>query len=54
MLDLKALDPERHVVLTGPGTIDRVLERPLGSAAIGLLNEVRLMLVPGSTTRTTT
>ncbi|MBK6871790.1 MAG: radical SAM protein [Kineosporiaceae bacterium] len=46
MLDVKVLDPERHVVLTGMGN-RRVLEAATRLAAKGVLIEVRLMLVPG-------
>jgi len=46
MLDLKALDDEMHVVLTGCSN-DRVLASIRDLAARGLLYEVRLLLVPG-------
>jgi pyruvate-formate lyase-activating enzyme len=46
MLDLKALDDEMHVVLTGHGN-RRVLAAIVDLAGRGLLYEVRLLLVPG-------
>ncbi len=46
MLDLKALDHERHLVLTGAHN-RRVLLSLTRLAALGLLHEVRLLLVPG-------
>jgi pyruvate formate lyase activating enzyme len=46
MLDLKALDDEMHVVLTGCSNA-RVLASIRDLAARGLLHEVRLLLVPG-------
>jgi pyruvate-formate lyase-activating enzyme len=46
MLDLKALDDEMHVVLTGHSNA-RVLAGIRDLAARGLLHEVRLLLVPG-------
>jgi pyruvate-formate lyase-activating enzyme len=46
MLDLKALDDEMHVVLTGHSN-RRVLASIVDLAARGLLYEVRLLLVPG-------
>jgi len=46
MLDLKALDDERHVVLTGCSNA-RVLASLRDLAARDLLYEVRLLLVPG-------
>lgn len=46
MVDLKALDTERHIVLTGTDNY-RVLASVSRLAALGLLHEVRLLLVPG-------
>ncbi|NLT53551.1 MAG: radical SAM protein [Actinomycetales bacterium] len=46
MVDLKALDDEMHVVLTGTSNT-RVLASITSLAARGLLYEVRLLLVPG-------
>ena len=46
MLDLKALDDDMHVVLTGHPNA-RVLASVHDLAARGLLAEVRLLLVPG-------
>jgi pyruvate-formate lyase-activating enzyme len=46
MLDLKALDDEMHVVLTGHSN-RRVLAGVVDLARRGLLYEVRLLLVPG-------
>lgn len=46
MLDLKALDEQTHVVLTG-GSNRRVLASIEYLAGLGLLREVRLLLVPG-------
>lgn len=46
MLDLKSIDPERHVVLTGHGN-RRTLASMVRLAGLGLLYEVRLLLVPG-------
>lgn len=46
MLDLKALDDERHLILTGHSN-RRVLEALDLLAAAGRLEEVRLLLVPG-------
>jgi pyruvate-formate lyase-activating enzyme len=46
MLDLKALDDEMHVVLTGHSNV-RVLAAIRDLAARGLLHEVRLLIVPG-------
>jgi len=46
MLDLKALDDEMHVVLTGCSNA-RVVASIRDLAARGLLYEVRLLLVPG-------
>ncbi|HEY6793451.1 MAG TPA: radical SAM protein [Kineosporiaceae bacterium] len=46
MLDLKCLDDELHVVLTGYSNA-RVLASARELAARGLLYEVRLLLVPG-------
>lgn len=46
MLDLKALDDEMHVVLTGHSN-RRVLASIADLAGRGLLYEVRLLLVPG-------
>lgn len=46
MLDLKALDGEMHVILTGHGN-QRVLTGIRDLAGRGLLYEVRLLLVPG-------
>jgi pyruvate formate lyase activating enzyme len=46
MLDLKALDDEMHVVLTGSSN-KRVLPSVIDLAGRGLLYEVRLLLVPG-------
>jgi pyruvate-formate lyase-activating enzyme len=46
MLDLKALDDEMHIVLTGHSNA-RVLASHVDLAARGLLHEVRLLLVPG-------
>ncbi|MDQ1289525.1 MAG: hypothetical protein QG622_3091 [Actinomycetota bacterium] len=46
MLDLKALDDEMHVILTGHSN-RRVLESITDLAGRGLLHEVRLLLVPG-------
>jgi len=46
MLDLKALDDERHLVLTGQSN-RRVLEALDTLAAAERLEEVRLLLVPG-------
>ena len=46
MLDLKALDDEMHVVLTGRSNT-RVLASVVELARRGLLHEVRLLLVPG-------
>jgi pyruvate-formate lyase-activating enzyme len=46
MLDLKALDDEMHVVLTGHSN-RRVLASIVDLAGRGLLYEVRLLLVPG-------
>lgn len=46
MVDLKALDTERHLVLTGTDNY-RVLASVSRLAALGLLHEVRLLLVPG-------
>jgi pyruvate formate lyase activating enzyme len=46
MIDLKALDDETHVVLTGRSNV-QVLESIRTLAAIGLLYEVRLLPIPG-------
>jgi pyruvate formate lyase activating enzyme len=46
MVDLKALDTERHIVLTGTENY-RVLGSVSRLAGLGLLHEVRLLLVPG-------
>lgn len=46
MLDLKALDEERHVVLTGRSNV-RALDSVVDLIGRGLLYEVRLLLVPG-------
>jgi pyruvate-formate lyase-activating enzyme len=46
MLDLKALDEELHVILTGYSN-RRVLASIADLAGRGLLHEVRLLLVPG-------
>ncbi|MEJ2579689.1 MAG: radical SAM protein, partial [Kineosporiaceae bacterium] len=46
MLDLKALDEDRHIVLTGESNA-RSLASIRTVAALGLLHEVRLLLVPG-------
>jgi pyruvate-formate lyase-activating enzyme len=46
MLDLKALDDDIHVVLTGHSN-QRVLAGLVDLAGRGLLHEVRLLLVPG-------
>jgi pyruvate formate lyase activating enzyme len=46
MIDLKALDDEAHVVLTGRSNV-QVLVAIRDLAARGLLVEVRLLLVPG-------
>ena len=46
MVDLKALDPDLHIELTGRPN-DRVLASIVHLAAIGRLHEVRLLLVPG-------
>ncbi len=46
MLDLKALDDEMHVVLTGASN-RRCLASIRAVASLGLLHEVRLLLVPG-------
>ncbi len=46
MLDLKALDPQMHLILTGV-TNERVLAGMERLAARRLLYEVRLLLVPG-------
>jgi pyruvate-formate lyase-activating enzyme len=46
MLDVKALDDEVHVILTGHSN-RRVLAGVVDLQALGLLHEVRLLLVPG-------
>ena len=46
MLDLKAVNPERHLVLTGSEN-HRTLAALTRLAALGKLTEVRLLLVPG-------
>ncbi len=46
MVDLKALDPQMHLVLTGADNA-RVLAGCRKLAASGLLYEVRLLLIPG-------
>jgi len=46
MIDLKALDPDIHVRLTGRGN-DAVLGSIRYLAAAGKLHEVRLLIVPG-------
>lgn len=46
MLDLKAIDTERHIVLTGHGN-HHVLASLARLAALHRLYEVRLLLVPG-------
>lgn len=46
MIDLKALDGERHLVLTGRENT-RVLEAVDYLQSVGKLEEVRLLLVPG-------
>jgi len=46
MLDLKAIDTERHIVLTGHGN-HRVLASLTRLVALRRLHEVRLLLVPG-------
>lgn len=46
MVDLKALDPEVHRLLTGREN-DRVLATILKLAALDRLTEVRLLLIPG-------
>lgn len=46
MLDLKALDDDMHYVLTAASNV-RVLESVRTLAAMHLLHEVRLLLVPG-------
>ncbi|HET9657445.1 MAG TPA: radical SAM protein [Kineosporiaceae bacterium] len=46
MIDLKALDDEAHLVLTGTSNV-RVLAAIRNLAGRGLLAEVRLLLVPG-------
>jgi pyruvate formate lyase activating enzyme len=46
MLDLKVFDPDLHLELTGQ-RIDAVLESIRTLSAMGLLYEVRLLLVPG-------
>ncbi|HEX2805657.1 MAG TPA: radical SAM protein [Kineosporiaceae bacterium] len=46
MLDLKALDDETHLVLTGSSN-ERVLASVVDLAGRGLLYEVRLLFVPG-------
>lgn len=46
MLDLKALDPDVHVRLTGTSNA-RVLDSIRQLSGLGLLYEVRLLLVPG-------
>jgi pyruvate formate lyase activating enzyme len=47
MIDLKALDPDAHVRLTGTSNA-RVLASLHQLSALGLLYEVRLLLVPGA------
>jgi pyruvate formate lyase activating enzyme len=46
MVDLKALDDETHVVLTGRSNV-RVLESIRTLSGMGLLYEVRLLPIPG-------
>ena len=46
MVDLKALDPEIHRLLTGREN-DRVLASIVELASLGRLTEVRLLLIPG-------
>lgn len=46
MVDLKALDPDVHVRLTGTSNA-RVLDSIRHLSGLGLLHEVRLLLVPG-------
>lgn len=46
MIDLKALDDDAHLVLTGQSNV-RVLAAIRDLAARGVLHEVRLLLVPG-------
>ncbi|MFN3257112.1 MAG: YjjW family glycine radical enzyme activase [Ilumatobacter sp.] len=46
MVDLKALDPVTHLQMTGVGN-EAVLESIRHLASIGLLHEVRLLIVPG-------
>ncbi|MEJ2577574.1 MAG: radical SAM protein [Kineosporiaceae bacterium] len=46
LLDVKALDEDRHIVLTGRSNT-RVLDSAVNLSARGLLHEVRLLLIPG-------
>ncbi len=46
MLDLKSIDAERHIVLTGHSN-RRPVQALARTAAVGKLTEVRLLLVPG-------
>lgn len=46
MVDLKALDPEVHRTLTG-STNGRVLRSIVDLAALGRLEEIRMLVVPG-------
>lgn len=47
MIDLKALDPDVHMALTGRGN-SRVLRSIRDLSRRGLLTEVRLLIVPGA------